>query len=217
MVDDVSKHEVFGNAKGNEERGDIGQSANRPSRIEDVHNNYDTVLKDSISLFRDKAIDFYGLDQDVRILEPLRTEKAEVTVDVEYSDLTFQLSNGKGLHLEVEATLSHDDLLRFCGYHVDLTREYKREFITVIFTKISKKRPSINHGMLKFKPHVIRHKDYDADAIPRASLITPFPPSSLPFFRLASLSSVAIPLTSMPPSSALPDEKIACEYGESEF
>ena len=68
------------------------------SQIEDVYANYDAVFKDAVTLFSDKALDFFGLPGDTKIQEPLRTEHKEVRVDAEFSDLTFSLSDGRGLH-----------------------------------------------------------------------------------------------------------------------
>ena len=42
--------------------------------IEDIYANYDAVFKDSLSLFKDKSLDFFGLDPSLRIKEPLKTE-----------------------------------------------------------------------------------------------------------------------------------------------
>jgi hypothetical protein len=134
-------------------------------RVQDIQTNYDTVFKDALSLFKNKALDFFNIPGDAIIVEPLRTEKAEIHAEVEFSDLTFSLSNKKGFHVEEEVDLSKDDLLRICGYHIDLVRAYKREFITVIFIKNPSDHREIDYEMLWFKPIIIDCNDFDADII----------------------------------------------------
>ena len=138
---------------------------NEMTQLDNAYANYDAVFKDAVTLFSDKALDFFGLPGDMKILEPLRSEKKEVRVETEFSDLTFRLSDGRGLHAEEEVDLSKDDLLRFCGYHVDLARVYKCEFITVIFVKNLTDNTKLDMGMLKFEPHVIDCGAHDADKI----------------------------------------------------
>ena len=133
--------------------------------MDDVWQNYDTVFKDAVSMFKDKSLDFFGLPKDITILEPLKTETKEITVKSEFADLTFKLSNGKGLHFESEAALSEDDLFRFCEYHIDLIRTYKFDFKTVIFVKDTHKKNSLNYEMLSFNPKVINCGEYNADLI----------------------------------------------------
>ena len=134
-----------------------------PDWIDDVHANYDSVFKDAVSIYKDKALDFFELPGDMKTGEPLRTEKKEIRVDTEFSDLTFRLSDGRGLHLEEEVDLSMDDLMRFGGYHMDLARHYKCEFVTVIFVKNEPKHTKLDMGMLKFEPHVVDCSGRDAD------------------------------------------------------
>ena len=67
-------------------------------KVDCAHANYDAVFKDAMTLFKGKALDFFGLPGDMRINESLRTEKKEVRVATEFSDLTFRLSDGRGFH-----------------------------------------------------------------------------------------------------------------------
>ena len=141
------------------------QSDGKSSIIENVWANYDAVFKDAVSMFKDRSLEFFGLPKDMTITEPLKTETKEITVKSELADLTFKMTNGKGLHFESEAALSEDDLLRFCGYQIDLIRTYKFEFITVIFVKDSHKHEKLDYETLKYNPIIINCADYDADAI----------------------------------------------------
>ena len=55
--------------------------------------------------------------------------------------------------------------MRFCGYHVDLVREYQCEFITVIFVKNAPENTRLDMGMLKFEPHIVDCSKHNADQI----------------------------------------------------
>jgi hypothetical protein len=140
-------------------------SDGEPATIEDIWQNYDAVFKDALTMFKDKSLDFFGLPKEITILEPLKTETKEIIVKSEFADMTFKLSNGKGLHFESEAALSKEDLFRFCHYHIDLIRAYGFDFTTVIFVKDSHKQEALDYEMLKFSPIVINCAEYDADQI----------------------------------------------------
>ena len=72
------------------------QVNSKSALIDDAYANYDAVFKDAISFYKGKTLDFFGIPGDMKILEPLRTEKKEVRVDTEFSDLTFRISDGRG-------------------------------------------------------------------------------------------------------------------------
>ena len=142
--------------------GSIG--GNDTGGADQIYDNYDSVFKDAMLLFKDKALDFYGLDGALQITEPLKTEAKEIVVTTEFSDLNFMLNNGIGLHTEEETSVSFDDLMRFCGYNVHLARSYKTEFITVILTNIAPSVSSINHSCLMFHPIIVNLGTRDADS-----------------------------------------------------
>jgi hypothetical protein len=133
--------------------------------MDNIHMNYDAVLKDALTLFKDKTLDFLGLHGIPPITEPLSTELIGVEVNKDIIDLAFGLSDGCGLHIEEEVDLSHDDLLRFGVYHLNLNRAHKREFITVIFVKNPVKVSELRTGQLTFTPIIVRCSQLDADAI----------------------------------------------------
>jgi hypothetical protein len=131
--------------------------------MNEIRKNYDAVFKEAMALFKGKVLDFLGLGSLGKILEPLPTENVEVNVRSEFADMVFTLENGDGLHLEEEVNLSEDDLLRMCGYHIWLKRIYKRDFVTVIFTKERASRTGIRSRQLSFEPIVVDCSKIDAD------------------------------------------------------
>ena len=82
------------------------------------HTNYDLGFKEAITLFKDKALDFFGIDCLASITEPLATESVQVEVKSLFRDLVFATQERKGLHFEEEVHLSEDDLWRFLDYNV---------------------------------------------------------------------------------------------------
>ena len=143
----------------------VETSGKKSYLIENVWQNYDAVFKDAVSMFKDKSLDFFGLPKEITITEPLKTETKEITVKSEFADLTFKMSNGKGLHLESEAALSKEDLFRFCHYHIDLIQVCGFDFTTIIFVKDLHKQTALNYEMLKFNPIMINCAEFDADQI----------------------------------------------------
>ena len=133
-------------------------------KIDDIYQNYDAVFKDALTLYKDKSLDFFGLDLP-KIIEPLATETKEIIVRTKISDMTFKLEFNTGAHFEEEVELSYDDLCRFCIENAELRRLYKMDFITVIFTMRETENISIDGESLKFYPKIINCTKWDGDSI----------------------------------------------------
>ena len=131
--------------------------------MDTIHMNYDSVFKEAMVLYKNKALDFLGLTGIAEITEPLMTKSVEIEVRVAIRDLTFGLSDGKGTNFENEVDLSRDDLLRFGSYNLWLSRAYKREFITVIFVKNPTKITELRTEQLHFKPIIVQCSEINAD------------------------------------------------------
>jgi hypothetical protein len=152
--------DAHGNNAGIGNNAGTGNSAD----LVDERQNYDKAFKDALVFFKDKTLDFFDIGHLPPIAEPLRTEAAKVTADTDFSDLTFRLADGRGLHLEEEVDLSEKDLLRFCGYHVDLIQTYGVDFVTVMFVKNPARIKAVERGMLSFRPIIADCSERDADA-----------------------------------------------------
>ena len=129
------------------------------------HRNYDLGFKEAMTLFKDKALDFFGIDDIDTITESLATESVAVEIKSQFRDLVFATNNGKGLHLEEEVALSEEDLWRFLDYNVSLYRIHNRIFDTVIFVKEPTSLTGIDLERLVFKPIIVQCADIDADAM----------------------------------------------------
>jgi hypothetical protein len=127
--------------------------------------NYDSVFKDSFTLFKNKNLRFLGIESDARITEVLSTEKREIQVDTEFSDLTFLTDERFGFHMEEEIDISRQDLYRFCGYHIDLTQRHGIDFQTVILTFKKPTIRAIETPTLIFKPLIVDLSERNADEV----------------------------------------------------
>lgn len=132
--------------------------------VKDIHNNYDTVFKEALMLYKNKTLDFLGLDLAM-IDNPINTEFTEIQVNKNFTDMCFMLKDGTGLHAEWEVDISTDDMLRFCSYNVNYLRMYKTVFTTVIFTNRKQQITQYKNSMLKFNPIVVNLGERNGDAL----------------------------------------------------
>jgi len=131
----------------------------------DVHTNYDTVLKEALQLFDGKTLDFLGLSGSERIECSLNTEQTEVVIRKSYTDLIFKLSDNTGLHIEMEAQISKNDMLRFFSYNVECTQKFNMPIKTVIFTNQKQSVIEYCGPVMIFKPIIINLSERDGDAV----------------------------------------------------
>ena len=147
--------------KGSNSKDNSGKQHDIVADLKDIK-NYDAVFKESFEFYKGKDLTFFGVDL-AQITETLNPEITQLKVDKYFADIVFKLADGTGLHLEWEADLNQDDILRFCIYHASLTRNHKMSFKTVVFTK---KEPSCNSytgDCLNFKPEIVNLGSYDAE------------------------------------------------------
>jgi hypothetical protein len=160
----------------------------------------DLVFKESMTIFKGKALDFLGLTNLATITEHLGTESVQIEVVWEFKDLAFGTQDGRGVHFEEEIDLSLDDLYRCVGYNSGLSRVHKREFITVIFVTNPTKLTGIKTEQMDFKPIIIQCSQVDADAMLdklEADIATGKPINELeaiylPLFHSQSLTPTAL-------------------------
>ena len=129
------------------------------------HTNYDLGFKEAITLFKDKALDFFGIDEPATITEPLAAESVQIEIKSLFKDLVFASTEGKGVHFEEETHLSQEDLWRCLDYNVSLRRIHKRIFDTVIFVKEPTTLTGIHEDRLEFKPIIVQCSKVDADVM----------------------------------------------------
>ena len=130
------------------------------------HSNYDLGFKEAITLFKDKTLDFLGINEPVSIAEPLATESVNIEIKSLSRDLIFAAKDKyRGFHFEEEVNLNLDDLWRFFDYNVSLYRIHKRVFDTIIFVKEPTSLTGIEESRLAFKPIIVQCSNIDADVM----------------------------------------------------
>ena len=114
--------------------------------------SYDLAIKEALTLFENKTLDFLGLDLP-RITGVLQNEYAEVETRDESVDLVFWLENGEILHNEEQTRLTTEDLIRFAHYDLRIYLKYRVQIHTVILSPAHSKRNSpvkIDTGCLQY-------------------------------------------------------------------
>jgi hypothetical protein len=115
--------------------------------------------------YKDEYHDFLGLAPGVSIVDSLATEIAKA--EVHRSDLVFKLAGTefkKGAHVEHEADLSRDDLIRIRMYNGDLSYQHNMEFDTIIITTCAHCR-SLTNSNSNFQPDIIELNERDSDVL----------------------------------------------------
>lgn len=101
------------------------------SKLDITYQNYDNVFKNSFSIFKQGINDFLEIDLP-EIEGFIETEFAEIETADERLDLNFRLADGSILHLEEEADISRNDLIRFASYDLKLYKRYGDEIRTIV-------------------------------------------------------------------------------------
>ena len=180
------------------------------------HTNLDFVLKDALTLFKNKTLEFFGLDGISPIGDSLRTETVEIEITWEFQDLAFATLDGGGIHFEMEADLSHDDMLRFGGYNISLSRTHKREFVTVVFVKNPTEIAELKTKQMQFSPIIIQCSKIDGDKVLdklRKSIATGQPINELEAIYLPMFHSKVLTPTDLFMESAGLIKKMQAEDG----
>ena len=129
----------------------------------DARHNQDKVIKEALEIYKGKTLEFLDEELEGEVVEILGAEITETFTKKAYSENAFKLSTNKGLHVEWEARISKDDMMRFASYNIDLSRKHKIPFITVIITAKPHRINKYSNPSLTFKPRIINLRGRDAD------------------------------------------------------
>jgi hypothetical protein len=126
----------------------------------------DLIQKYANSLFKDAALDVYGI-KAARIKEIISVDLPAVEVAGSAADFVFLLEDETYLHFEFQTTYNERDLIRFAGYDIRLYERDGRRVITVIIYAAGVKSAAdeINIGSLLYSPQRVMMAGYDGDAI----------------------------------------------------
>ncbi|MDR1536416.1 MAG: hypothetical protein LBU32_00155, partial [Clostridiales bacterium] len=145
---------------------------------EKYKHNFDALVKDGFVFLREDVMDFLKLPGTM-IAGATNVELAKVDIIHFSGDLTFSLVSSRevesggerrmenlfGLDLEMEASVSSDDLLRFCMYNAAFRFAYKCNFTTYVLTTRRSAHSSYDTPDLKFAPNIIRLYENDCDEL----------------------------------------------------
>jgi hypothetical protein len=128
--------------------------------------NYDLILKEAFSIFKNKSLDFLGLNLPP-IVGLIETEFAEVETHNDRLDLVFLLEDKGLFHLEEETDLSERDLVRFAHYDLRLYERYRTPIHTVVVTPShgSPGTKVLDSGVFQYTVTQVVLSNWDGDAL----------------------------------------------------
>ena len=122
------------------------------------YKNYDMVIKDALTLFENKTLDFLGLDLP-KIISVEDSELYKIETKNNFIDLIFMLEDGTLLHIEEEAHVSSKDLLRFAQTDLMIYGKKHTKIHTVVITKTKESMHKINAGSLNYEVTILNLAD----------------------------------------------------------
>ena len=124
----------------------------------------DISYKKAFSIFRNKILDFLGLDLP-KIKTVLTPEAAEIKVTKNIMDMVFMLEDGSILHIEPEIDLSQKDTLRFLRYDIELYAEHGAKINTIVISdkKVKTENTKIEGGCFDYCLKYIDMSQLNAD------------------------------------------------------
>ena len=135
-------------------------------RTDVAYNNYDIIFRNMTEQFREKALDFYGIDTaPIVSVEP--TDLPAITVNDRRMDFMFLLADQTYLHLEFQTTFHEQDLDRFLQYDVSAYEKFKKRIKTVVIygADVEEAKEVKNYGSVTYETKAVFMKDYDGDQI----------------------------------------------------
>ena len=131
----------------------------------DTYHSDDKVFKESFTLFKGKSLSFLDSSMDDSIIDVMTNEYTETRTKKLFTDLVFKISDKKARQFEWEHHVSTADLMRFCSYNIDWSRDYPAlNFETVIITNTPPSVREYTNSSVIFQPKIVVLSERDADA-----------------------------------------------------
>jgi len=126
----------------------------------------DLIQKHVSGLFRDSALEFYGI-KTAKIVELINVELPDIVVKGSSTDFIFLLEDNTYLHLEFQTTYNIDDLIRFAGYDLRLYARDGRKIVTVVIyiADVEEADVELDVGSMVYRPEKVMMIDYDGNII----------------------------------------------------
>ncbi|WP_231734872.1 hypothetical protein [Bacillus sp. FJAT-29937] len=131
-----------------------------------AYNNYDIIFRSMTEQFKEKALDFFGV-QTAPIILVQPTDLPAIKVNDRRMDFMFLLADDTYLHLEFQTTFKEADLDRFLQYDVSAYELFKKQIQTVVIygADVEEALENKNYGSVKYDTQAVFMKDYDGDQI----------------------------------------------------
>jgi len=129
------------------------------------HKARDIIQKYASGLFKGSALEFYGIEAEIK--ELINVELPVVEVTDSSTDYIFLLEDDSYLHLEFQTRYNKKDLARFLAYDVRLYERDERKVTTVIIysSEVKTADASLDVGSATYEPQKIMMNDYDGNSI----------------------------------------------------
>ena len=127
----------------------------------------DIIQKHISALFRDAALDFYGIKTTAKIKELINVELPVVEISETSTDFIFLLEDDSYLHFEFQSSYNKSDLIRFAGYDLRLYERDGREIETVVIytADVNIVPVGLKIGSLTYNPDIVMMNRYDGNAL----------------------------------------------------
>ncbi|MET3508193.1 hypothetical protein [Halalkalibacter oceani] len=135
-------------------------------RADVAYANYDIIFRSMTEQFREKALDFYGINT-APIVRVVPTDLPIITVNDRRMDFMFLLKDDTYLHLEFQTVFSEKELDRFLQYDVSAYEKYKKPIQTVVIygADVDHATEVKKYGSVTYETKAVFMKDYDGDQI----------------------------------------------------
>jgi hypothetical protein len=123
----------------------------------------DAVLKKAMDMFKQSAVDYFGID--TKIIAPAETEIKNIEIKTNYTDYLFYTEDGNYLHFEFQTTDKKDDIKRFLYYDASLFYKEKRKVRTIVIysSDIENVEETLDAGTIKYQIEPFYMKTLNGD------------------------------------------------------
>ena len=128
-------------------------------------NSMDIISKHLVGALPQESLSVFGI-HDVNIVRALPTELDAVDIRQEFTDVVFELSDGRIFHMEFQTT-KENTLHRFLMYDAQLAAKFDRKIRTVVlYTREIRMAPdTLDIGTAQYQVENVFLSQFDGDAV----------------------------------------------------
>ncbi len=120
------------------------------------YQNYDLLVKESLTIFKNKTLEFLGLSLP-KIVDVIKTDLYKIETKNKLIDMNFLLEDNSILHLEEEIHISENDLIRFAETDLLLydSRKTKIHTVVLVLGENKNNKSKIEAGSLNYTVEIV--------------------------------------------------------------